>query len=129
MTTTTKVKPPYSKDGRLQLCSRCNRYCSRYRNMCPTCDRLDSRQNTIRDGLRPMFPTLNEDRRGNKHLVGMIGKRGLFIVWNEKQILDRQTYREIAAEAKANGIERSYMIYGRIATYTGPGMDFYQIQG
>ncbi len=30
-------KPPHSKDGRLQLCYRCGKYCRRTLNICPTC--------------------------------------------------------------------------------------------
>jgi adenine-specific DNA-methyltransferase len=74
-----------------------------------------------------MFPTFVEKKTSASHLVGTVGKRGLFIIWNDKQILDRQTYREIAVEAKENGIDRPYMIYGRIASYMGPGLDFFQI--
>lgn len=34
---TRKPKPPISKDGKMQLCSKCNRYCRRTLNMCPRC--------------------------------------------------------------------------------------------
>lgn len=33
------LKPSHSKDGRLQLCFRCNRYCGHTRNICPRCDK------------------------------------------------------------------------------------------
>lgn len=126
--TTTKVKPPHSKDGRLQLCSRCNRYCSRYKNMCPTCDKRDERQRKVLDSILPWLPTFKPVQISARHLVGTFGKRGLFIIWTDSQILDRATYREIIAEAKAAGVAGPHMIYGRVASYMGPGIDFVQIQ-
>lgn len=33
------LKPHYSKDGRRQLCFKCNRYCAHSCRFCPYCDK------------------------------------------------------------------------------------------
>lgn len=34
----SKARPPYSKDGKMQLCSGCNKYVSRNARFCPRCN-------------------------------------------------------------------------------------------
>jgi hypothetical protein len=133
MTTKAKApKPPYSKDRKLQLCSRCNRYCSRRLSICPTCDKWTEAWNEALKQIGYKLPVfrLHEHLAGERHFIGSAdGKHGFFLVWGQTMILDRQAYKEIAAEAKARGLQRPYMIYGRVCSYTGPGIDFMHIGG
>ena len=69
---------------------------------------------------------------GHKHLIATINagtrkapeKRGIFLVNNDTRTLDRTAYREMADEAKKEGLGSKMHVYGRIATYTGPGVEF-----
>lgn len=129
-TTSSGIKPPFSKDGRLQLCNRCNRYCGRTKNTCPTCDDRDT---LWRESLSSLGLNMQKMKKAGyvadrKHFVGTLdGKIGHFLIWNPGMVLDRPTFREIAREATALGLEHPLVIYGRIATYMGPGIKFIQI--
>lgn len=65
------------------------------------------------------------------HLFAKSGKgEGFFLVWNgpdQASILNRATFREIAAEAKAEKLTQPFHVYARISTYSGPNVEFYQI--
>ncbi len=65
------------------------------------------------------------------HLFAKSGKgEGFFLVWNgpeEPSVLDRATFRAIAAEAEAEGLTQPFHVYARISTYSGPNVEFYQI--
>lgn len=67
----------------------------------------------------------------NKHLIARNTKNeGFFLVWSspdEPSILDRKTFRAIAAEASGAGLVGTYHIYARICSYSGPNIEFYQI--
>lgn len=55
---------------------------------------------------------------------------GFFLVWeaaNQTSVLNRDVYKEIAAEAKAAGLGARYHVYASIAPYTGAGIEFYKI--
>lgn len=127
-TVATKTKPPYSADRKLQLCSRCGNYCKRSLNMCPTCQPYESphyqaiatriiAENNLQIRPEECLHLLGSDSRGN----------GFFLVNNSGGILDRETYRHIARTAKRFGFGKSLFIYGRLCTYSGPGIEFMQI--
>jgi hypothetical protein len=42
-------------------------------------------------------------------------------------ILDRETFRDIIAEAREHKLDMPVLIYGSIATYMGPNIEFIQI--
>lgn len=74
----------------------------------------------------PLFPPVA--LRRPKHLIGVDGKNhGFFVVNNPKMILDRKAYRQIVAEAVELKLDRRLFIFGRIATYIGPGIEFMQL--
>lgn len=55
---------------------------------------------------------------------------GFFLIWNgpdEASVLNRASFRAIAAEAKAEGLAQPFHVYARISTYSGPNVEFYQI--
>jgi hypothetical protein len=56
---TAKTKPPYSKDRKLQLCSKCNKYCRRTLNVCPHCYPVRKRE------LTPAQAILKRERQGS----------------------------------------------------------------
>lgn len=66
-----------------------------------------------------------------KHLFAVNARNeGYFLVWNvpaQPSVLNRQTFRDIAEEAKAGGLQPPLHVYARICTYSGPNIEFYQI--
>lgn len=55
---------------------------------------------------------------------------GFFLIWNgpdQASVLNRASFRAIAAEAKAEGLAQPFHVYARISTYSGPNVEFYQI--
>lgn len=65
---------------------------------------------------------------GFRYLVGIvsIGKknqeqRGIFV---HDGCVDRSVYRAMITEAKKAGCSTSMLVYGRLLTYSGPGIDF-----
>jgi adenine-specific DNA-methyltransferase len=66
-----------------------------------------------------------------KHLFAVNDhNEGYFLVWNvpaQPSVLNRETFRDIAAEAKAMGLNPPFHVYARISTYSGPNIEFYQI--
>ncbi len=55
---------------------------------------------------------------------------GYFLVWNvpaQPSVLNRETFRNIAEEAKVEGLNLPFHVYARICTYSGPNIEFYQI--
>jgi adenine-specific DNA-methyltransferase len=55
---------------------------------------------------------------------------GYFLVWNgpdNPSALNREAFRGIAEEARAEGLKQPFHIYARFSTYSGPGFEFYQI--
>lgn len=67
----------------------------------------------------------------HKHLFA-VGPRGegFFLIWEgpgKPSRLDMATYRAIAAEAEQANLARPFHVYARRATYTGHGIEFYQI--
>jgi adenine-specific DNA-methyltransferase len=67
----------------------------------------------------------------HKHLfaTGARGE-GFFLIWEgpgKPSRLDMATYKAIAAEAEKVKLVRPFHVYARRATYTGHGIEFYQI--
>ena len=55
---------------------------------------------------------------------------GFFLVWESAvtpSVLNRETFRAIAQEAKTAGLAARYHVYASIAPYTGSGIEFYKI--
>jgi adenine-specific DNA-methyltransferase len=55
---------------------------------------------------------------------------GCFLVWGgpgKPAVLDRLIYRAISDEARSQGLAAPLHVYGRTMTYSGPGIEFYQI--
>ncbi|RWD19130.1 MAG: site-specific DNA-methyltransferase [Mesorhizobium sp.] len=55
---------------------------------------------------------------------------GFFLIWNgpdQPSVLNRTSFRAIAAEAQAEGLAHPFHVYARISTYSGPNVEFYQI--
>jgi adenine-specific DNA-methyltransferase len=67
----------------------------------------------------------------HQHLFAKSAKgEGFFLVWNgpdAPSVLNRATFRAIAAEAEAEGLTQPFHVYARISTYSGPNVEFYQI--
>ena len=126
----TTEKPPYSKDGRLQLCSRCQEYCSRVLNMCPTCTPYKSPRYQQLAARLIEENRLREPPEECRHLIGIDGRNnGFFIVNNDGGCLNRETYRQINRAAKRFGLSKTLFIYGRVCSYFGPGIEFMQLCG
>ena len=69
---------------------------------------------------------------GNHAYLFAISARneGFFLVWSgpgNPAVLDRTAYRAIAEEAKSQGLSAPFHVYARTTTYSGPGIEFYQI--
>jgi adenine-specific DNA-methyltransferase len=66
-----------------------------------------------------------------KHLFAINARgEGYFLVWNtpgHMSVLNRETFRTIAEEAKAAKLKPPYHVYARVCTYSGPNIEFYQI--
>jgi len=55
---------------------------------------------------------------------------GFFLVWqaaDKPSVLNRDVFKEIAAEAKAASLASRFHVYASIAPYTGAGIEFYKI--
>ncbi|TPG21767.1 site-specific DNA-methyltransferase [Sphingomonas koreensis] len=55
---------------------------------------------------------------------------GYFLVWSgpdQPSVLNRTVFREIAAEAKIEGLTTPFHVYARTSVYPGPNIQFYQI--
>jgi adenine-specific DNA-methyltransferase len=55
---------------------------------------------------------------------------GFFLVWqssDQPSVLNREAFKEIAAEANAAKLVSRYHVYASIAPYTGAGIEFYKI--
>lgn len=67
----------------------------------------------------------------HQHLFARSGRgEGFFLIWNgpeQPSVLNRATFRAIAAEAQAEGLTQPFHVYARISTYSGPNVEFYQI--
>lgn len=67
----------------------------------------------------------------HRHLFAKSARdEGFFLIWNgpkEPSVLNRSAFREIAAEAAAEGLTQPFHVYARISTYSGPNVEFYQI--
>lgn len=65
------------------------------------------------------------------HLFAVSGKgEGFFLVWkgpNNPSVLNRDAFRSIVEEAKAEGLSAPFHVYARMASYPGPNIEFYQI--
>ena len=69
---------------------------------------------------------------GDHKYLFAVGPRGegFFLVWDgpgKPSRLDMATYKIIASEAEKAGLVRPFHVYARRATYTGHGIEFYQI--
>lgn len=66
-----------------------------------------------------------------KYLVGRnILNEGFFIIWNGKDsvgVLNQNTYMELLAEAKREGVNTPFHVYARYQIYQTPKVRFYQI--
>lgn len=66
-----------------------------------------------------------------KHLFGVDGnRRGYFLVWDGPEApnrLNRIIFKEIAREAKEQGLGAPFHVYARLNSYDGPNVEFYQI--
>lgn len=75
--------------------------------------------------LRRLTP--NPDR----HLFAVNPKNeGFYLIWagaGTPSILNRDAFKKIAAEAKAEGLSPKYHVYASMAPYTGTGIEFYKI--
>jgi hypothetical protein len=71
-------------------------------------------------------PKMARPAKPRKHLIGICGNRGYFLVNNESLILDRETYKEIAAEARAEGLEQKLFVFCRLSSYTGANLEICQ---
>ena len=57
-------------------------------------------------------------------------EEGFFLVWpsqNQPSVLNREVFKNIAAEATSAGLGARYHVYASIAPYTGAGIEFYKI--
>lgn len=57
-------------------------------------------------------------------------EEGFFLVWpsqNQPSVLNREVFKNIAAEAASAGLGARYHVYASIAPYTGAGIEFYKI--
>lgn len=65
----------------------------------------------------------------HSYLFAVNGKNeGFFLVSSRSRrraILDRPTFRAIADEAKAAGLEPTWHVYATTCSYSGPGLNFY----
>lgn len=55
---------------------------------------------------------------------------GFFLVWDApegKSVLNRETFKQIVAEAERAGLGQRYHVYAGFAPYTGQGIEFYKI--
>lgn len=55
---------------------------------------------------------------------------GFFLVWESSgapSVLNRETFKAIAGEAKTAGLTGRFHVYASIAPYTGAGIEFYKI--
>jgi hypothetical protein len=64
-------KPPYSKDGKLQLCFRCGYYCRRTVNTCPNCTGHADGEFKLANDPAPHKPAQfdNDDPRRQRTLI------------------------------------------------------------
>ena len=69
----------------------------------------------------------------HKYLFAVNPKNeGFYLVWpstKQPSVLDRNTFRKIVAEANAAHLEPRCHVYASLASYTGAGVEFYQIPG
>jgi adenine-specific DNA-methyltransferase len=67
----------------------------------------------------------------HKHLFAVNSKNeGFYLVWTsgtEPSSLTRAVFKEIAKEAKDNGLATRYHVYASLAPYTGSDTEFYKI--
>ena len=67
----------------------------------------------------------------HKYLFAVNSKdEGFFLVWqaaDQPSVLNRDVFREIVAEAQADGLKSRYHVYASVAPYTGAGIEFYKI--
>ena len=67
----------------------------------------------------------------NRYLFGVNTKEeGFFLIWDSPDspsILNRDAFKGIIQEANAANLGSRYHVYAAIATYTGPGIEFYKI--
>lgn len=62
-----------------------------------------------------------------KHMVAINSKNvGYFIVDNWRERLNRETFKEIIAEAQTEGCKAPYFIYGAYTCYMGANIEFLQ---
>lgn len=55
---------------------------------------------------------------------------GFFLIWENEassSVLNRDSFKAIAAEAAAAGLAERYHVYASVAPYTGPAIEFYKI--
>jgi adenine-specific DNA-methyltransferase len=70
--------------------------------------------------LSPAPPLFAVDARG----------RGYFLVWDgpgRESRLNRDTFHELAEEARQHDLTPPFHVYARLCTYSGPNVEFYQI--
>lgn len=55
---------------------------------------------------------------------------GYFLVWRSPEqpsVMNRESFRAIVEEAKAEALKPPFHVYARLSTYSGPNIEFYQI--
>lgn len=67
----------------------------------------------------------------HKHLFAVNpNDEGFYLIWNgsgDRSVLNRALFKEIAAEAMQQGLAKRFHVYASLASYTGPGVEFYKI--
>ncbi|KXL52917.1 putative methyltransferase [Anaerotignum neopropionicum] len=83
------------------------------------------------DDKRKATSVIERINKNYKYLVGknILGE-GFFIIWNGKDSvgeLNQNTYMELLAEAKKEGVNTPFHVYARYQVYQTPKVRFYQI--
>lgn len=67
----------------------------------------------------------------HRHLFAVNSRNeGFFLIWDgpeQPSVLNRETFKRLAEEAKQSGLSSRYHVYATIATYVGSGIEFYKI--
>lgn len=67
----------------------------------------------------------------HRHLFAVNPKNeGFFLIWDapdKDSVLNREAFKRVVEEARAEGLLPRYHIYASLATYTGGGIEFYKI--
>lgn len=67
----------------------------------------------------------------HRHLFAVNSRNeGFFLIWDgpdQPSVLNRETFKRLAEEAKQSGLSSRYHVYATIATYVGNGIEFYKI--